>query len=84
MLFKRHAPRRLGAAIRRQGWAIADSELIEGYSAAAAAIFNWDGRNIAALAMTLPRARFSPSVRKKYIALPVNAAAEISCILKKG
>lgn len=68
--------------IRRQGWAIAIDELIKGASAAAAPIFDWDGHCVAALAIVLPTVRFPVSIRKKYMALLVDAAAEISRRLK--
>lgn len=64
--------------IRRQGWSISIDELVKGASGAAAPIFGWDGRNLAALAITLPTVRFPQSVRKKYVSLLVDAAAEIS------
>jgi len=70
--------------IRKQGWAMAVDEMIEGGSGAAAPIFGWDGRNIAALAITMPTIRFTGPVRKKMIPLLVTAAAEISRKLKEG
>jgi len=70
--------------IRKQGWAMAVDELIEGGSGAAAPIFGWDGRNIAALAITLPTVRFTGAVQKKFIPLLIDAAAEISRRLKEG
>ncbi len=70
--------------IRRQGWAMAMDELIEGGSGAAAPIFGWDGRNIAALAVTMPTVRFTEAVRKKIIPPLMEAAAEISRKLKEG
>lgn len=66
------------AKIHHQGWAIAIDELIAGYSGFAAPVFDWDGRNIAALAITLPTVRFPKSIRARYISLVVDAAAEIS------
>lgn len=69
--------------IRRQGWAMAFDELIEGGSGAAAPIFSRDGRNVAALAITLPTVRFTPSFRKINIPHLVDAAAEISRRLKE-
>jgi DNA-binding IclR family transcriptional regulator len=70
--------------IRKQGWAMAVDEMIEGGSGAAAPIFGWDGRNVAALAVTLPTTRFTESMRKKIIPLLVAAAADISRKLKEG
>lgn len=68
--------------VRRQGWAVGIDEIIVGGSHAAAPIYGWDGRNIAALAFTMPTVRFSQSIRKKNIPLLVEAAAEISRRLK--
>lgn len=70
--------------IRKQGWALAVDELIEGGSGAAAPIFGWNGRNIAALAITMPTVRFTRSVQKKTIPLLVEAAAAISRKLQEG
>ncbi len=63
---------------------MAVDEMIEGGSGAAAPIFGWDGRNVAALAVTLPTTRFTESMRKKIIPLLVAAAADISRKLKEG
>ncbi len=70
--------------VRRDGWSLVENELIEGYSAIAAPVFDWNGRAIATLAITVPTARFPQSVRKKYIGLLVESADVVSRKLKEA
>lgn len=64
--------------IRRNGWAVSIDELLLGASSAAAPIFGWNGVLVAVIAIVLPTVRFPEAVRKKHIALLVEAAQEIS------
>ncbi|HQL00382.1 MAG TPA: IclR family transcriptional regulator [Smithellaceae bacterium] len=66
------------AQIRLRKWATAVDELAYGASAAASPIFDVKGHVVASLTISCPTSRFPKSVRGKYVALLVEAAAEIS------
>jgi len=66
------------AQIRRQGYAINESEFENGVCSAGAPIFGADGKIIAAINIVLPASRFAGDYKQKIIHLVVSGAAEIS------
>lgn len=66
--------------VRRQGYAINESEFESGVCSAGAPIFNSSGKIIAAINIVLPASRFIGETKSKIIRLARSGAAELSAI----